>query len=79
MQLNIINLSIAKGLCNRKVGWRKHSTKIADNGIGIPLISEKIFDMFYRISSKSQGSGIGLYIVKDTVAKLQGNSGPLKK
>jgi hypothetical protein len=27
--------------------------------------------MFYRISSKSQGSGIGLYIVKDTVAKLR--------
>jgi signal transduction histidine kinase len=39
---------------------------------------KKKFDMFYRISSKSQGSGIGLYIVKDTVAKLQGNSGPLK-
>jgi signal transduction histidine kinase len=38
---------------------------------------KKIFDMFYRISSKSQGS-VGLYIVKDTVAKLQGNSGPLK-
>ncbi|MEM8522949.1 PAS domain S-box-containing protein [Flavobacterium sp. PL12] len=46
---------------------------IADNGIGIPLeYHNKIFDMFFRISSKSEGSGIGLYIVKDTVEKLEG-------
>ena len=47
--------------------------EIADNGIGIPIeFHDKIFDMFFRISSKSAGSGIGLYIVKDTVEKLEG-------
>ncbi|OAB28491.1 PAS domain S-box-containing protein [Flavobacterium fryxellicola] len=46
---------------------------IADNGIGIATkYQDKIFDMFFRISSKSDGSGIGLYIVKDTVEKLEG-------
>jgi PAS domain S-box-containing protein len=46
---------------------------IADNGIGIaPAYHQKIFDMFFRLSGKKDGSGIGLYIVKDTVEILQG-------
>ena len=46
---------------------------IADNGIGIaPAHHTKIFDMFFRLSSNKDGSGIGLYIVKDTVEILQG-------
>lgn len=46
---------------------------IADNGIGIaPIHHSKIFDMFFRLSSNKDGSGIGLYIVKDTVERLQG-------
>jgi signal transduction histidine kinase len=46
---------------------------IADNGIGIDSkYHEKIFDMFYRVSQKSAGSGLGLYIVKETVEKLRG-------
>ncbi len=28
--------------------------------------------MFYRASEKSQGSGLGLYIVKETLEKLNG-------
>ncbi|WP_033418204.1 sensor histidine kinase [Cytophaga aurantiaca] len=46
---------------------------IKDNGIGIP--EEKlvnIFDMFYRASNQSKGSGLGLYIVKEMVEKLNG-------
>lgn len=44
-----------------------------DNGIGIALEhQEKVFEMFYRATTKSQGSGIGLYIVRETVLKLQG-------
>ncbi len=47
---------------------------VKDNGIGIRKDQqEKVFDMFYRISEKSEGSGLGLYIVKETVSKLEGN------
>lgn len=47
---------------------------VIDNGIGIdPDIKEKIFDMFYRASEKSKGSGLGLYIVKEMVSKLEGS------
>ncbi len=46
---------------------------IEDNGIGIAEEHQpKIFDMFYRASEKSQGSGLGLYIVKETLDKLKG-------
>ncbi len=46
---------------------------IKDNGVGIePEYKKKIFDMFFRISGKVPGSGIGLYIVKEIVEKLQG-------
>lgn len=44
-----------------------------DNGIGINAAAiDKIFDMFYRATSKTDGSGLGLYIVKEAVTKLQG-------
>ena len=44
-----------------------------DQGIGIDNASlEKIFQMFYRASSQADGSGIGLYIVKNAVDKLAG-------
>ena len=47
---------------------------VADNGIGIAEeFQEKVFDMFYRVSERSNGSGLGLYIVKETVAKLNGH------
>ncbi len=46
---------------------------VADNGIGIAAPQqEKVFQMFYRGSELSSGSGIGLYIVKETVEKLEG-------
>lgn len=48
--------------------------RIADNGIGINKnYLDKIFEMFYRASEKSSGSGLGLYIVKETVEKLGGS------
>jgi len=46
---------------------------VEDNGQGIePEYQVKIFDMFFRASEKSKGSGLGLYIVKETVEKLAG-------
>lgn len=51
----------------------KATIKISDNGIGIgPEHLEKIFQMFYRASQSKSGSGLGLYIVKETVQKLKG-------
>ncbi len=48
--------------------------QVEDNGIGIPAkYHTKIFDMFFRLASKVAGPGIGLYIVKETVEKLQGS------
>lgn len=51
----------------------KATIVIKDNGIGIAESDkEKIFDMFYRSASMSTGSGLGLYIVKEAVQKLNG-------
>ncbi len=44
-----------------------------DNGLGIKEeFKDKIFDMFFRASEHSFGSGLGLYIVKQIVEKLGG-------
>ncbi|HEY6977891.1 MAG TPA: ATP-binding protein [Chitinophagaceae bacterium] len=46
---------------------------ISDNGIGIgEEFHDKIFDMFYRVSHTSMGTGLGLYLVKESVKKLNG-------
>ena len=45
-----------------------------DNGIGIQEeYMDKIFNMFFRATEKSQGAGLGLYIVRETVSKLEGS------
>jgi PAS domain S-box-containing protein len=45
----------------------------SDNGIGIDETNlTRIFEMFYRATEQSDGSGIGLYIVKNAVEKLGG-------
>lgn len=47
--------------------------KIADNGIGIKEEHiSKIFNMFYRAHDFMVGSGLGLYICKETVQKMNG-------
>lgn len=46
---------------------------VEDNGIGISDdYHRKIFDMFFRASVQSEGSGLGLYIVQETIQKLNG-------
>ena len=45
----------------------------SDNGIGIEAKNlSKIFEMFFRATEQSDGSGIGLYIVRNAVEKLGG-------
>ncbi|ELR73858.1 response Regulator Receiver Signal Transduction Histidine Kinase [Fulvivirga imtechensis AK7] len=47
---------------------------VSDNGIGIAKAhAGKIFQMFYRGTDVKTGSGLGLYIVKETLNKLQGH------
>lgn len=47
--------------------------RVQDNGIGIPPdFLPKIFNMFYRATERSEGAGLGLYIVRETVHKLGG-------
>jgi len=51
----------------------KATIKVEDNGIGIAEDKQsKIFEMFYRGTKFSQGSGLGMYIVKETLEKLNG-------
>ena len=46
---------------------------VTDNGMGIETeYLPKIFDMFFRASANSYGSGLGLYITKQAVEKLMG-------
>ncbi len=52
---------------------REVEIQIIDNGLGIDEEHHlKIFDMFYRATENSEGSGLGLYIVKETLDKLEG-------
>jgi PAS domain S-box-containing protein len=46
---------------------------ISDNGEGIKEENqEKVFDMFYRASTTAAGTGLGLYICKDIISKMNG-------
>lgn len=55
------------------VNEKEAQINITDNGLGISKKHiEHIFDMFYRANDQKMGSGLGLYIVKETVLKLHG-------
>lgn len=57
-------------VCNDEL---KCTIIVEDNGIGIAEeFSEKIFNMFFRAISDREGVGLGLYIVKEALLKLDG-------
>ncbi len=63
---NVINI-------DAKVTEEKLNFSITDFGPGIDKKHhEALFDMFYRATEISMGTGLGLYIVKETVEKLSG-------
>jgi len=78
---NLIENSIkyrTKNKPNLLIETARHSRclyiSVIDNGIGIPMDQQnKVFDMFFRASENSTGSGLGLYVVKSSVEKLQGS------
>ncbi|HEX8548493.1 MAG TPA: PAS domain-containing sensor histidine kinase [Cytophagaceae bacterium] len=47
--------------------------QVEDNGIGIKKkLHHKIYDMFFRANTSSEGSGLGLYMVKTFVKSMRG-------
>jgi PAS domain S-box-containing protein len=57
-----------------KVGESVCEVVVEDNGIGIEEEHQsKIFDLFFRATTQSHGTGLGLYIVKDTIQRLNGS------
>lgn len=58
---------------NAAVNSKEATIVIKDNGKGIdPRYIDSIFNMFFRATEESKGSGLGLYIVKEAVKKLEG-------
>jgi signal transduction histidine kinase len=69
------NYNSAGSFLNITITTKKKMLEILfeDNGIGIEdFLQEKIFDMYFRGTSSVSGSGLGLYIVKIGVEKLNG-------
>lgn len=61
-----------------KIDFQKNSNlfqiTVEDNGCGISSENqERIFDMFYRASNTSDGSGLGLFISKEAANRLGGS------
>lgn len=65
-QLSILNINI-------ELIGSEAIISFVDNGIGIKQeVLNNVFQMFYRGSHIGNGSGLGLYIVKETIDKLKG-------
>ncbi len=48
--------------------------KITDNGIGIKEADRlRLFDKSFQVSEKNEGHGIGLYLIKESVERLNGS------
>lgn len=80
---NIIANAVYYQRSNVKSKWvkvvaeLKHTTlviTVSDNGQGIEKeLIPKIFNMFFRGTNQSKGSGLGLYIVKEAVERMLGS------
>ena len=71
------NPEITQTLTRSADGKTAHWT-VADNGIGIPEADRRrIFEKFYRVGSEetrhTKGTGLGLYIVRETLRAQGGN------
>jgi len=63
----VINITI-------EVKKKNCSIVVEDNGQGIgQTLIPKVFDMFFRANEKSQGAGLGLYVTREIVNRLNGN------
>ncbi len=65
--------TLSEIIINADINDREATIIISDNGIGIDEEEQKkLFNMFYRSLHPRSGTGIGLFIVKETVEKLGG-------
>jgi signal transduction histidine kinase len=56
-----------------KTDNEKTTITVEDNGLGIKREDQKrVFDMFYRSSKATMGSGLGLYIMKEATSNMEG-------
>jgi signal transduction histidine kinase len=52
----------------------KVTIEVEDNGQGIPEKSlPRIFEMFFRATEQGEGTGLGLFIVKEALEKIKGS------
>jgi signal transduction histidine kinase len=59
---------------NMEVEATKMLLTVSDNGIGIEAEHlPRIFEMFYRATHQVTGSGLGLYIVREAVSRMNGS------
>lgn len=82
---NLISNSIKYRDQNKDSNWIKFESTlenkywqltITDNGIGIRAeYLDKVFNMYFRATESSKGSGLGLFIVKETLRKVNGTIG----
>lgn len=80
---NLISNAIKYHDPNKETSWIKLNGEkildkiqitIEDNGIGIKSeLQDRVFEMFYRAHEHSNGSGLGLYIVREALVKLGGS------
>lgn len=65
---SFINISVSVNIVSNHI-----EIKVQDNGAGIRKdFQSKIFDMFFRANDNVQGTGLGLYILKTAVNRIQG-------
>lgn len=80
---NLLSNSIKYSDTKKSESWIRVTSKtgngeivlgVEDNGIGIdPVHLPRLFNMFYRASELSTGSGLGLYIVHESLLRLKGS------
>ncbi len=69
------NINLDKAVSRITVSDNANEVMIVfeDNGMGIDsTIHDKVFDVYYKGTQKSKGSGLGLYIVKTGIERLKG-------
>lgn len=79
---NAVKYTLAKGRVEIDLYQRKNQVlfSVKDNGVGIPENQQKyVFEKFFRSNNvlkyQTEGTGLGLYIVKNVIEQLGGEVG----